>query len=131
MREIEKAKENVRNQFKDIISVLTYTTVDKEIEKVIFRDNIYREFEITMFSTNIGNEHILINQFNNSFNTPYAIKLAIFLSMNENDNLLTLSKIKDLAKEEDFQNIIFIIVEEPFSEKNHEKFIDYIARKAS
>lgn len=127
--EIEKTKESVRNQFKDVISVLNHSKVDKEIEKVIFRDNIYREFEMALFSTNIINEHILINKLNNSYKKPYTIKLAVFLSINEIDCFSTLPKIKDLAKEEDFQNVIFIVVEEPFSEKSYEKFIDYLARR--
>ena len=50
--------------------------------------------------------------------------------MEDSENSSTiLLKIKDFAKDEYFQNIIFVIVEEPFSEKNFEKFIDYIARK--
>lgn len=128
-KEIEIAKEGVRNQFKDIISVLKHTKIDKEIDKVIFKDNIYREVEVAMFSTNIGNEHILTNRLNNSFSKSYTIKLAVFYPVSENDSLSTLNTIKDLARGEDFQNVIFIIVDEPFSDKNFEKFIEYIARR--
>ena len=63
IREIEQAKDSVRNQFKDIINVLKYAQVDKDLEKSIFKDNIYRESEITLFSTNIENEHILRNRY--------------------------------------------------------------------
>ena len=131
VREIEQAKESVRNQFKDIISVVKYAQVDREIEKSIFTDNIYRESEIALFSSNIENEHILRNRLGmgKAFTKPYTLKLAVFLSKGDHDNLTTIPKIKDLAKDDDFQNVIFVIVEEPFSERNYEKFIDYIARK--
>jgi len=129
IREIEQAKESVRNQFKDIINVLKYAQVDKDLEKSIFKDNIYRESEITLFSTNIENEHILRNRLNKAFLKPYSLKCAVFLANGDYDHLTTIPKIKELALDEDFQDIVFVIVEEPFSERNHEKFIDYIARK--
>jgi len=129
IREIEQAKESVRNQFKDIINVLKYAQVDKDLEKSIFKDNIYRESEITLFSTKIENEHILRNRLNKAFQKPYSLKCAVFLTNGDYDHLTTIPKIKDLAQDEDFQDIIFVIVEEPFSERNYEKFIDYIARK--
>lgn len=129
IREIEQAKESVRNQFKDIINVLKYAQVDKELEKSIFKDNIYRESEITLFSTNIENEHILRNRLNKAFQKPYSLKCAVFLANGDHDHLTTIPNIKELAQDEDFQDIVFVIVEEPFSERNYEKFIDYIARK--
>ena len=129
IREIEQAKESVRNQFKDIINVLKYAQVDKDLEKSIFKDNIYRESEITLFSTNIENEHILRNRLNKAFQKPYSLKCAVFLANGDYDHLTTIPKIKELAQDEDFQDIVFVIVEEPFSERNYEKFIDYIARK--
>jgi hypothetical protein len=129
IREIEQAKESVRNQFTDIINVLKYAQVDKDLEKNIFKDNIYRETEIALFSTNIENEHILRNRLNKAFGKPYSLKCAIFLANGEYDHLTTIPKIKDLTQDDDFQDIIFVVVEEPFSERNYEKFIDYIARK--
>lgn len=128
-REIEQAKESVRNQFKDIISVLKYAQVDKGIERNIFKDNIYRESEIALFSSNFETEYILRNRLNKAFSKPFTLKLAVFLANGDYDNLVTIPKIKDLAIEDDFQNVIFIVVEEPFSERNYEKFIDYIAKK--
>ena len=129
IREIEQAKESVRNQFKDIINVLKYAQVDKDLEKSIFKDNIYRESEIVLFSTNIENEHILRNRLNKVFGKPFSLKCAVFIANGDYDHLTTIPKIKVLAQDEDFQDIIFVIVEEPFSERNYEKFIDYIARK--
>ena len=129
IREIELAKESVRNQFKDIIDVLKYAKVDKDFEKSIFKDNIYRESEIALFSANIENEHILRNRLNKAFQKPYSLKCAVFLANGDYDHLTAIPKIKELAKDEDFLDIVFVIVEEPFSEKNYEKFIDYIARK--
>ena len=129
IREIELAKESVRNQFKDIINVLKYAQVDKELEKSIFKDSIYRESEITLFSTNIENEHILRNRLNKAFQKPYSIKCAVFLANGDYDHLTTIPKIKALAQDEDFEDMVFVIVEEPFYERNYEKFIDYIARK--
>ncbi|HRT81477.1 MAG TPA: hypothetical protein P5538_11120, partial [Bacteroidales bacterium] len=129
IREIELAKESVRNQFKDIINVLKYAKVDKDLEKSIFKDNIYRESEIALFSANIENEHILRNRLNKAFQKPYSLKCAVFLANGDYDHLTAIPKIKELAKDEDFLDIVFVIVEEPFSEKNYEKFIDYIARK--
>jgi len=129
IREIEQAKESVRNQFKDIINVLKYAQIDKDLEKSIFKDNIYRESEIVLFSTNIENEHILRNRLNKVFGKPFSLKCAVFIANGDYDHLTTIPKIKELAQDEDFQDIIFVIVEEPFSERNYEKFIDYIARK--
>jgi len=129
IREIEQAKESVRNQYKDIINVLKYAQVDKELEKSIFKDNIYRESEITLFSINIENEHVLRNRLNKAFRKPYSLKCAVFLANRDYDRLTYIPKIKELTHYEDFQDMVFIIVEEPFSERCYEKFIDYIARK--
>jgi hypothetical protein len=129
IREIEQEREGVRNQFKDVINVLKYAQVDKDLEKTIFKDNIYRDSEIALFSTNIENEHILRNRLIKVFSKPYSLKCAVFFANGEYEHLSSIPKIKDLAKDDDFQNIIFVIVEEPFSERNYEKFVDYIARK--
>jgi len=129
VREIEQAKEDIRNQFKDLISVLKYAKVDGDIEKFIFKENIYRESEIALFSANIENEHVLRNRLSKAFNKPYSLKCAVFLSNGDYDQLTALPKLKDFALDDDFQNVIFTIIEEPFSEKNYEKFIDFMARK--
>ncbi|HQB55597.1 MAG TPA: hypothetical protein PKW78_01855, partial [Bacteroidales bacterium] len=110
IKEIEHAKESVRNQFKDIVNVLKYAQVDKDLEKSIFKDNIYRESEITLFSTNIDSEYILRSRLNKAFEKPYSLKCAVFLANEDYDHLTTIPKIKELAQDEDFQNIVFVIV---------------------
>lgn len=129
IREIEQAKDSIRSQFKDIISVLKYAQVDKEIEKSIFKENIYRESEIVLFSTIVENEYILRGRLNKLFIKPYSIKCAIFLSLGEYDHISVVPKLKELSQDEDFKNMLFIVVEEPLSDKNYEKFIDYVSRK--
>jgi len=128
-KEIESLKESVRNQFQDIISVLKYGQTDKDLERIIFKENIYRESEIALFSSNIDNDHILRSRLNKAYKNSYSLKCAVFLSKAENEHLGVISKIKNIALEDDFRNVIFVIVEEPFAEKNFEKFIDFIARK--
>jgi len=128
VREIEQAKEVIRNEFKDVISVLKYVQLDKELEKNIFKDNIYRESEIALLSASSDNEYILKNRINKAFYKSYTLRLAVFLPRDEFD-LDAISKIKNIAIDEEFQNILFIFVEEPFGDRNFEKFIEYIARK--
>lgn len=129
IREIENEKESARNQFKDIINVLKYSQVDKEIEKSLFKDNIYRESEISLFSSHIESEHILRSRISKSFSKSYSLKVAVFLPKDEYENQLLALRIKNLVEDEDFQDIIFIFIDEPFKEKNFDKFIDYLARK--
>ena len=38
-------------------------------------------------------------------------------------------RIKNLIEDEEFQDIIFVFIDEPLKEKNFDKFIDYLARK--
>lgn len=128
-REVERQKESVRNQFKDPVEILKYAQVEWELIRNIFRDNIYRESEIKLFSTIIENEHVLRGRLSKAFLKPYTLKCALFLSIEEQDNRESLTKIKTLAKDSDFQNVIFVVVEEPFLRKNYDKFIDFIARK--
>jgi hypothetical protein len=129
IREVEQAKEIIRNQFKDIVAVLKYAQVDKDLEKEVFKENMYRESEITLFPTNIENEYVLRNKLNKAFSKTYSLKCAVFLSNGENDHITIIPKIKDLSADEEFQNIIFAFIEEPFYEKNFEKFVDFMARK--
>ena len=75
--------------------MLKYAQVDKDLEKSIFKDNIYRESEITLFSTNIENEHILRNRLNKAFPKPYSLKCAVFLSNGDYDHLTTIPKLKN------------------------------------
>ncbi len=129
INEIEEEKESLRIQFRDMVKVIKYAQMDEELEKQIFKDNLYRESEISLFSTNFVSEHILRNRLNKAFLKPYSLKCAVFLSLQFNDIFSIVPLIKKLVYDEEFKNVVFVIVEEPFAESNFEKFIDYLARK--
>ena len=53
---------------------------------------------------------------------PYSLKIAVFLPNEDYENITLIVKLKSLSSEEDFHNHVFVVVEEPFGEKNYEKF---------
>jgi len=126
-REIEKEKQSLLSQHKEINRIL-YPAHVKELENV-FSNLVNREVEVKLFDASL-NEYLLRNKLEKAFSYSYSIHLAVFIGKN-NQELEQIRKIiSNVKNDEEFKNIIFVIIETILDESTFNRFIEYKARAA-
>jgi len=126
-REIEKEKQSLLSQHKEINRIL-YPAHVKEFENV-FSNLVNREVEVKIFDAGL-NEYLLRNKLEKAFSRSYSIHLAVFIGK-DNQELEQIRKIiSNVKNDEEFKNIIFIILETILDESIFNRFIEYKARAA-
>jgi hypothetical protein len=127
-KEIEDiTSELERVQFKLTSQVVNFgETAKKEIEK--FLSNVARPNRFFLYSKD-SNEYTLLDKIEKGYkqSKSYEVFMALLFAKNANE----LNTIKDIAertsKEDRFRNIVFIVFESTFGDKNFERFIEYQA----
>jgi hypothetical protein len=127
-KEIEDIKGEIeRVQFKFTSQVANFgETAKNEIEK--FLSNVARPNRFFLYSED-SNEYTLLNKIEQGYkqSKSYEVFMALLFAKNANE----LNIIKDIAervsKEDRFQNVVFIVFESTFGDKNFERFIEYQA----
>jgi hypothetical protein len=126
-REIEKEKQNLLSQYKEINKIL-YLKHITEFED-IFSNSVNRDIEVKLFDAAL-NEYFLRNKLEKVFSRSYSIHLAVFIGK-DNQELEQIRKtISNIKDDEEFKNVIFVIIETILDELTFNKFIEYKARAA-
>ncbi len=120
--EISNEKQRIKdNTYKNIINILK----PKESEiKSILKNGILRYSEIDIREANIKDYDI--KRYSDKFKFDYALNIMVFFAIEENEILQIKNTLNQLAQ--DYENIIFLVIEESFSSKRYENFINYSAR---
>jgi len=120
--EISNEKQRIKdNTYKNIINILK----PKESEiKSILKNGILRYSEIDIRESNIKDYDI--KRYSDKFKFDYALNIMVFFAIEENEILQIKNTLNQLAQ--DYENIIFLVIEESFSSKRYEDFINYSAR---
>lgn len=122
---------------KQKLAASTFLTADQVIK---FGERAKKYFDLTLvqvvrpkyfqFFSRQNNEYTLLNQIENTQNNAkgYEVYLAILVGKNKDDIFV----LKDIAERQSkdpdrFQNTTFVVMEEPFGDKNYERFIEYQA----
>lgn len=128
-KDIEDEKNNLKNtEFKFTDKLLNFN--DVVVFKIIngWLSNVIRQYQYKIFSQNI-NESILLNHIENSFkqSKPYELFIAMFFGKNVNE-VNDLRIIANRASADGrFTDVLFIVFDEPFTDKNYDRFIEFMA----
>lgn len=127
-KEIESIKEELKlTQYKFTSSIVNFSeTAKKDFGTLL--SGIARPNQFIFYSE-ATNEYTLLNQIENGCKNakPYETFLALFFARNASE-LNTLKEFASKASvDERFQNIVFVVFESVFGDKNYERFIEYQA----
>jgi hypothetical protein len=127
-QEIEAIKEELkRTQFKYTNQIVNFGETAKK-EFGTFLSQVVRANQFLFYSED-ANEYTLLNQIENGYKNakPYEVFIALLFSRNTTE----LNKLKEIAakasEDERFQNMVFVVLDSVFGDKNYERFIEYQA----
>lgn len=126
-QEIEDIKKQLlTNLFKYTSNIVNFSDVtQKEMGKKL---NLARPYSFKCYSTDL-NEYVLLNKIENDYKNsrPYELFLALFFAKN-NDELYSLKTFAEkCAKDERFENVVFIVFQSTMTDKRYDRFIEYQA----
>lgn len=120
--EISNEKQRIKeNTYKNIINILK--PKENEIKNIV-KNGILRYSQFDIREADLKDYDI--KRYSDKFKLGYALNIMIFFAIEENEILQIKNTLNKLA--EDYENIIFLIVEESFGSKRYEDFINYSAR---
>ena len=124
-REIEKEKQNLLSQYKEINRIL-YPEHVKEFRNVL--SNLKnREVKVKLFDAALS-EYLLRNKLERAFEHSYTTHLAVFIGK-DNQELEQIRKtITNIKNDEEFKSVVFVIIETILDELTFNRFFDYKAR---
>lgn len=127
-QEIEQIKDELkRNNFKFTSQVVNLGDVARKQLDTSLK-NVARPMQFKFYSED-SNEYTLINRIENGYKDckPYEVFVAMLFARNANE----LNQLKTIAAkysaEERFQNMVFVVFETVFTDKNYDRFIEYQA----
>jgi len=122
--EVSNEKQRIKdNTYKTITNILK----PKESEiKSILKDGILRYSEFYIREANLKDYDI--KRYSDKFKFDYALNIMVFFAIEENEILQIKNTLSKLSQ--DYDSIIFIVMEESFGNKRYEDFINYSARSA-
>lgn len=128
-KDIEEAKQNLKQtEFKRTEQLLCFdeAAVRKEIDKWLA--NVTRQYQYKILSLH-ENESLLLNAIDNYHRQ--AKSYEVFMAMLFGRNTKELDKLKEIAEracaEERFRDVVFVVFDEAFTDKNYERFIEFMA----
>lgn len=126
-KEIEQAKIQMHGQFKFTSSIVNYGK-EAETKFNILIPTCSRPTNKKFYSTS-NNEAVLLNQIEKDYQQgkPWELFLALMFGVNDKE----ISILKDIAKrasnESRFENIVFLVFDQPFGDDKYIRFIEYMA----
>jgi len=127
-KEIENIIEELkRTQYKRTSQIVNFGETAKKEFKT-FLSQVARANQFLFYSED-ANEYTLLNQIENGYKNakPYEVFMALLFARNATE----LNNIKEIAMkasaDERFQNMVFIVFDGIFGDKNYERFIEYQA----
>lgn len=128
-KDIEDEKNSLKaSEFKYTEKLLGFNEI--ATRKIIdsWLPNVIRPYQYKIFSQSV-NEPTLLNQIENNYKSAksYELFLALLFGKNANEVNALREIASNASKDERFKNLVFIVFEEPFTDKNYDRFIEYMA----
>lgn len=128
-KDIEDEKNNLKaSEFKHTEKLLAFN--DIATRKIIdsWLPNVIRPYQYKIFSQSV-NEPTLLNQIVNNYKSAksYELFLAMLFGKNANEVNALRETASNASQDDRFKNVVFIVFEEPFTDKTYERFIEYMA----
>ncbi len=127
--EVEREKQRLQQEYEDVAKILGFNGESRNQLIQLITNGVLRKTEITFYSAS-EREHILRNKILKDFNLPYSLHFAVFLSKEETDRYSAKTLIENISKEDDFNSVIFLIIDEPFGKDRYVRFINYVAESS-
>lgn len=125
LKEVEKEKEGLKGLYDQIDKILSKEQV-KEIHNT-FTNSVLRKTELKIFDASL-NEYLLKNRLRKAFVEDYALHLVVLIAKNIQEREQIKVTVKNILNDTEFNNIVFIVLEELFGEDILNQFVDYQAR---
>jgi hypothetical protein len=114
-------------ELEDITKVIELFNSSAKINlKDLITNGILRTTEVTFYWSG-EKKHNIQSKLIKSFKKSYSLHLAVFLQKDDSEVLAIKNIIKQLSNEEDFQSIVFIIVDKAFGTERYNRFITFYA----
>lgn len=128
-KDIEDEKNNLKGtEFKYTDKLLNFN--ETATRKIIdgWLSNVIRPYQYKIFSQSV-NEPTLLNQIENSYKSarPYELFLAMLFGRNANEVNALRETASNASADDRFKNVVFMVFDEPFTDKNYDRFIEYMA----
>ena len=127
-KEIESIKEELMHtQYKRTSQIVNFGETAKK-EFGTFLAQVARANQFLFYSED-ANEYTLLSQIENGYKNakPYEVFMAFLFARNATE----LNNLKEIvvraSADERFQNVVFIVFESVFGDKNYERFLEYQA----
>ena len=124
-KEVEDEKEKQKREYADITKILS-TGQRKEVEG-LFASSVLRETDVKLFWAGID-KHRLPTRMSTSFREGHSLNIGVFIGRTNQEILQIKNILNSIATEDEFKNIVFIVVEDFLTKDTFDKFIEYKAR---
>ena len=115
--------------YKKATDVLSVSKRGKDMLVGLINGNTLRESEVVLFESGEFSEDVLRSRvLGKTFTCPYALHVAMFVSMGEAEMISAQQTVKKLAIDQQCKDVVFIITSEPLGVERYKNFIDYRAR---
>lgn len=124
-KEVEKEKEGLKGIYDQIDKILSKEQV-REIHNT-FTNSVLRKTELKIFDASL-NEYLLKNGLKKALVKDYALHIVVLIAKNIQEREQIKVTVRNILKDTEFNNIVFIVLEELFNENILNQFVDYQAR---
>ena len=115
--------------YKKATDVLSVSKRGKDMLVDLINGNTLRESEVVLFESGEFSEDVLKSRvLGKTFTCPFALHVAMFVSMGEAEMISAQQTVKKLAADPQCKDVVFIITSEPLGVERYKNFIDYRAR---
>lgn len=119
--EVENLKKNL-----DLLDI--YDKYNRRKLEDIFKGDVLRCIKVNIYNADII-ENQLINKLHKEFGEArYEIYLSLFVAKDNNDIIKAKEIINNISKIDEFKHIFFVLSEEPLTESEFDRFLQYKAR---
>ena len=129
VKEVEDEKENQKRKYEEIPEVLN--TRQKEEVKGIFTTltdpPVLRETDVKLFWAGIT-KHRLTIKMATSFREGHSLNISVFIGRTDQEILNIKNILNSISDENEFKNIVFVVVEDFLTKDVFDKFIEYRSR---
>jgi len=129
VKEVEDEKEKQKREYEDITKILS-TSQRKEVGDIfttLTDPQVLRETDVKLFWAGI-NKHRLTVKMATSFREGHSLNISVFIGRTDQEILNIKNILNSIADENEFKNIVFVVVEDFLTKDTFDKFIEYRSR---
>ena len=129
VKEVADEKEKQKREYEDITKILS-TKQKKEVEGIfttLTDPPVLRETDVKLFWAGID-KHRLPIRMGTSFRESHSLNIGVFIGRTDQEILQIKNILNSISTEEEFKNIVFVVVEDFLTKDTFDKFIEYRSR---